>query len=137
LNTVVADEEAPFYEASGAECRSTSREVTAKITFKLCNENENHEIALNGDQTFITYLDLKLDFSKENIQPNTCRKIEIMRSWDLCDVSSNKGRRKRPFDVQLDGRVDVDGDDNHCYCKSKCCFQVGLFDYSYHNTLLS
>jgi len=116
LNDDSQGEEKPFYYAQGPKC--DERIVKARIEFKLCNRNEDLFIALNPDQSYITFRDLKLDFDKSDIAPNTCRTLKVEKSWDLCDVSENKGRKRRPFDVQLDGRVPTipEGNDNHCYC---------------------
>lgn len=96
------------------------RPVTAKIKYRLCNENEDHDIALNVTDCWIKYDGLQIDLPKANIKPKTCRKVAITREWDLCDVSRSglsPGTRTIGVEVQLNGKVDVPGDDNHCYCK--------------------
>lgn len=114
------DEVVPFYAINlqpGETCGY--RGVTARITYRLCNENDVGRITLNMTESLMFYDGIDVDFPmKVPIDPMTCRKKELDRKWDLCHVNVNgPGQRSVGLGVQLNGRVDVPGNDNHCYCK--------------------
>ena len=95
------------------------------IIYKICNENNSGDLVLNPDRSWMSYDGLNITFKKDNIKPKTCFKKIVTRSWDLCTVSSSKGRKQRAWDVQIDASHPATA--GHCYCES---FSTPRFRYS-------
>jgi hypothetical protein len=118
INQILGQDETPFYNEVGPYDGTCGvKEIDVKVTFKLCNENSNDDIILDRSKSWIKFENIDVEFSFANIGPKKCRTVELDRTWDLCTVSDNKGRRRRPLEIQLDGEVaDEPGNDKHCYC---------------------
>jgi len=117
MNTIKGQDEVPIYEGQGAFGTTCGvKEIDVRIEYKLCNENRNDDIILNAALTNAQYENVDVEFSFAPIKPMTCRTVTLDRTWDLCTVSDNLGRRRRIFEVTLNGRVDKPGNDNFCYC---------------------
>ena len=117
MNGISAGEESPWHSREGLPGQSCEpQSVDVKYEFKICNQNYELEIELDQTQSWMRFRDIEVKFSHAKVLPRQCRSQVLYRTLDLCDVNSND-RRRYPMSVQLDGRVDMPGDDNHCYCK--------------------
>jgi len=117
MNEIIRQDEIPFFTETGPPGETCGvKEIDVRIEYKLCNDNKNDDIILNKALTNVQYENIDVDFSFDPIKPMTCRTVTLDRTWDLCTVSDNRGRRRRVFEVTLNGRVDKPGADNFCYC---------------------